>query len=212
MAEASRRESPLARVRLARQGAAPRAAAGVVVRERVFLGHLNLRGKPDDAHFTRAVSAVLGGDLPLQPNTVREAGDTTVFWLGPDEWLILTADGRGDELVRALRAALAGAHAGDTEVAGAHVAVTDVSGGQTVLSLSGPAVRDLLAKGCPLDLHPRAFGIGRCAQSHLAKAPLLLRLADGTPTFELIIRRSFSDYVWAWLDDAAAEFGLELAQ
>jgi len=211
MAEAVHRESPLARARLVRQGAAPRPGAGVTVRERAFLGHLNLRGRPGDPHFTHAVSTVLGIDLPLQPNTVHEAGDTTVLWLGPDEWLVLTADGHGDPLLQALRAAFGGARAGDTEATGLHAAVTDVGGGQTVLGLSGPAVRDLLAKGCPLDLHPRSFDVGRCAQSHLAKAPLLLRQVDRAPSFELIVRRSFSDYVWAWLDDAAAEFGLELA-
>lgn len=211
MAEALRRESPLARVRRARQGAPPCPQAGVIVRERAYLGHLNLRGNPDDARFTSAVSAALGCSLPLQANTVREAGDATVFWLGPDEWLILAAGERSDEQAHALRKAFTDGHAGSARATGMHAALTDVSGGQTVLHLSGLAARDLLAKGCPLDLHPRVFDVGQCAQSHLAKAPLLLRLVDRTPCFELIVRRSFADYVWAWLDAAAAEFGLELA-
>jgi sarcosine oxidase subunit gamma len=46
-----------------------------------------------------------------------------------------------------------------------------VSGGQTTLHLHGSHVRDVLAKGCPIDFHPRVFGIGQCAQSHLGKAP-----------------------------------------
>ena len=69
-------------------------------------------------------------------------------------------------------------------------------------------MRDLLAKGCPVDLHPSVFDVGQCAQSHLAKAPILLRQVDREPTFEIIVRRSFADYFWTWLEDAAAEYGL----
>ena len=69
-------------------------------------------------------------------------------------------------------------------------------------------MRELLAKGCPLDLHPRAFDVGQCAQSHLAKAPILIRQLDREPSFEIVVRRSFADYFWLWLEDAAAEYGL----
>jgi hypothetical protein len=51
-------------------------------------------------------------------------------------------------------------------LANCFAAVTEVSGGQTVILLRGDSVRDMLAKGCPLDLHARVFGIDRCAQSH----------------------------------------------
>ena len=38
-----------------------------------------------------------------------------------------------------------------------------------VLHLSGAPVREVLAQGCPLDLHPSVFGAGQCAQSHFFK-------------------------------------------
>lgn len=212
MGEQARRESPLARFDLARRASLPRGGAGVIARERAFLGHLNLRGDPSDAKFVAAVAAVLGVGLPVIANTVHEADAATVFWLGPDEWLVVTSGEGRAETERRLQAALGELHA----------AVTDVSGGQTALALRGPAVRDVLAKGCPLDLHPRAFGPGRCAQSHLAKAPVLLRMVDGrtasdagagsakASVFELVVRRSFAGHVWTWLEDAAVEHGLEV--
>ena len=92
-----------------------------------------------------------------------------------------------------------------------HVAITDVSGGQTALHLRGRHVRDVLAKGCPIDLHPRAFRIGQCAQSHLGKAPVLIAQVEEQPYFELIVRRSFADYLWTWLESAAEEYGFEAA-
>jgi sarcosine oxidase subunit gamma len=196
----SRRESPLARFDLPRRASAARGDARVVCAERAFLGHLNLRGDGEDARFVAAVAGVVGTAVPTRPNTVARGGDNVVCWLGPDEWLIVTRAEREDAIAQGLRAGLSGLFA----------AVTQIGGGQTVIALRGDAVRDLLAKGCPLDLHPRAFGVDRCAQSHLAKAPILVRQVDEAPSFEIIVRRSFADYLWTWLEDAASEYQLAI--
>ncbi|MEO8303242.1 MAG: sarcosine oxidase subunit gamma family protein [Betaproteobacteria bacterium] len=192
-------ESPLVRFDLAARSAQGRAGDGVTVRERALLGHFNLRGDSRDPRFAAGVTGVLGGAPPIAPNTVSEAQADTMFWLGPDEWLIVTTGERRATLERELRSALTGVRA----------AITDVSGGQTVVVVGGRHARDVLAKGCPLDLHPRAFGDGQCAQTHLAKAPILIRPVDHATSFEIVVRRSFADYFWVWLEDAAAEFGME---
>ena len=191
--------SPFARVDLAPTPADERGGAGVIVRGRALLGQLNLRGNAQDPGFAAAVRGAVGVDVPIAPNTVKEAPGNIVYWLGPDEWLVVTEGARTAVVERDLRAALAGLH----------FAVTDVSGGQAVVELRGRNVRDVLAKGCPLDLHPRVFGVGQCAQSHLAKGQILIRQLDREPAFEIIVRRSFADYLWLWLEDAAAEYGLE---
>ena len=90
-----------------------------------------------------------------------------------------------------------------------HVAVTDITGGQTVISVTGPAARDVLAKGCPLDLHPTVFKPTHCAQTLLAKANVVIRcIDDDSPSFELIVRRSFAEYAAGWLEDAGVEYGV----
>jgi sarcosine oxidase subunit gamma len=201
MPDAIRWESPLARFGAAARAKAGSADAGVVASERALLGHFNLRGDPADARFIESVHGALGVALPVRANTVAEAQGAAAFWLGPDEWLVVTPGDRAAALGSALRAAISGMRA----------AVAEVSGGQTVVVLRGASVRELLAKGCPLDLDPRVFRAGACAQSHLAKAPILIRpLADG-PAFEIVVRRSFADYFWTWLMDAAAEYGLDVA-
>jgi len=198
MSDRSTRESPLVRFDLEARAASNPARARIVCSERPFLGHINLRGDAGDPRFIASVASVIGTVVPISPNTVSRGHDQVVYWLGPDEWLIVTTDEREAAIARDLRDALANCFA----------AVTEVSGGQTVISLSGDAVRDMLAKGCPLDLHARVFGIDRCAQSHLAKAPILIRQIDAAPSFEIVVRRSFADYLWLWLEDAAAEYGL----
>ena len=85
--------------------------------------------------------------------------------------------------------------------------MTVLSGGQTVIGLRGAEAAQVLAKGCTLDLHPRALKGGDCAQTRLAKANVLLhRLPEGDG-FEITVRRSFADYLWRWLADAGATHG-----
>ncbi|MDE2869800.1 MAG: sarcosine oxidase subunit gamma [Chloroflexota bacterium] len=166
--------------------------------ERPFLTHLNLRLHPDDAEALAAVHQVIGVQLPLTPNTITAGGDVTAIWLGPDEWLLLAEHHQSDALVADLQDALASHFA----------SVVDISAGQTVIRLRGPSTLDVLARGCALDLHPTVFPPGACAQTLLARAQALLVAVDDTPTFDIVVRRSFAPYVAAWLEDSGRQFGL----
>lgn len=171
--------------------------AGVQLEERPHVPKLNLRGDAGEATFADAVAGVLGFGLPTTPNTTAGAGDAVALWLGPDEWLLVGDAGLGPRLAAAL--------------AGRHFAATDVTEGRTIIRLRGPRARDLLAKGCALDLHPAAFPAGAVAQSLLAQADIVLhRVADEgeAAVFDLYVARSVAPYLWNWLVDAAMEFGL----
>ena len=195
-----RQESPLVQFLNLGRTVARATDAGVEMRERAFMGHLNLRGDTADRAFLDATESVLGFGLPIEPNTVAEGGELAALWLGPNEWLVLTPPGQEKALAGALRGALGELFS----------SVVDVTGGQTVINLRGPRVRELLAKGCTLDLHPRAFGPGRCAQSLVAKANLTVRQLDGSPSFDLVVRRSFAEYLAIWLQDAGQEYGIDV--
>ena len=83
------RQSPLSAFFATAAGDAADGAA-VVISERPFLGHLNLRGDPGDGGFTSAAAGVLGFRLPTEPNTTVGEGGLLALWLGPDEWLVVT--------------------------------------------------------------------------------------------------------------------------
>jgi sarcosine oxidase, subunit gamma len=143
-----------------------------------------------------AAAEALGVALPAVA-TYAENGDTTAIWLGPDEWLVTTRSSTGEEFEARLREAIA-PHGG---------AAVDVSGQRTTLRLSGSHARDVLAKGCALDLHPKVFGVGSAAQTMLGQAGIvLLALDDGACDFRVLVRSSFARYVVAWLLDAMAEY------
>lgn len=178
-------------------GSVPHAAnPSVRVSVLTDLGHINLRGDAGDAAFTSDVKDVLGQSLPTAPNTFT-TGTHRVYWLGPDEWQIVTQRERVADLIGRL----------DRAFAKLHASANDISSGQTSVRLSGPHARDVLVKGCTLDVHPRIFGTGNCAQSGLAKAAVLIACVDeSSPVYDIFVRRSFADYLCRWLSRAAEEF------
>jgi sarcosine oxidase subunit gamma len=89
---------------------------------------------------------------------------------------------------------------------GAFCSVVDNSSGLTMIHVSGENAAALLATDCPLDLHPREFKHGQCAQTRLAKAGMTLSPLPDNSGFEVIIRRSFADYLLLWLQEAAIAF------
>ena len=189
-----RRSSPLSgwTDRFAAASATP---AQFAIRELPYLTQINLRGDVANAAFAGAARGVLGGDLPATSNTWAGASDCQAIWLGPDEWLLVAAQGRNESLVPALHAALGGVHQ----------AVTDVSASRTTLEITGPDARLVLSKGCTLDLHAQSFGPRKSAQTLLAKSQVILQGLDAPATFRLYVRNSFAHYLATWLTSAAAE-------
>jgi sarcosine oxidase, subunit gamma len=148
------------------------------VRELPFLAQVSVR--------TQAP----GSSLPTEPNTVAGDASHAALWLGPDEWLAIGPPGSEAALETDLRATGA--------------TVVEVSANRTTLELRGPRARKLLEFGCPIDLDPRVFGPGRCAQTLLARANVLIWFVadDPEPVYRLLVRPSFAAYVAAWLADA----------
>ena len=170
-------------------------AIGLFFGEMAHLGKLNLRGQND---LAKAVKVITGCAFPPKANRFQSAGDRHVIWLGPDEYLLLCEAGKEQELQDSL----------NSMIPSPHFAITDVSDSLCALSLRGPAVRVILAKGCGLDLHPKQFAAGQSAQSLLAlSAVTLMAVADDA--FILICRTSFASYVQRWLADAALEYGYQ---
>jgi sarcosine oxidase, subunit gamma len=158
--------SPLAE----RQGHLERLAA----RELVFLAQVDVRADPSTA-------ARLG--FPAEPNTVASGPDRDILWLGPDEWLVVGHAGTAEALVAEL----------ETTLGGMHHSVVDVSANRTGIELAGPSRHELLSSACPIDLHPRSWSDGSCAQTVFGGAQILLQEREGTT--RVFVRPSFAGYV-----------------
>ncbi|PWW12651.1 sarcosine oxidase subunit gamma [Mangrovibacter plantisponsor] len=193
---AVRAESPLYHAELGKLATQSPREGGVTLRELGLLGHLIVRGSQSNQSFMQGCAEVLGTALPVKPLTSTEEGDISVRWLSPDEWLVVMPMNQIFPVEEALRATIQG-----------HYSVVNVSGGQTILLLSGKNAIDVLKKSTVLDLHPSAFPVGKVAASVFAKSSAIIR-RTGEESWELVIRRSFADYIWLWVQDASHEYGL----
>lgn len=174
-------------LRLARR--APLLATSPAVQPLPEAARWILRGGPE---IRAAAETALGLAVPTAACRAAAEGESAALWLGPDEWLLISAEQRADETAAALRAALAGlAHS-----------LVDVSHRQLALEVYGPTAPALLASGCPLDLDPEAFPVGMCTRTMLAKAEIVL-WRTRAESFRIEVWRSFAPYVSALLAEAA---------
>lgn len=165
----------------------------VRLREVPFLTMVGVRAVHGSAAAGR-IEARLGAGLPTACGAVTTGDGGTLLWLSPDEFLVVSRL-QPAELTAALVEAL------DGEPGSA----TDLSANRTTLELEGPAARQVLEKGCPLDLHPRVFLPGTGYVTLLGSVPVILwKVAD--ELYRILPRASFADFLGRWLIDAMAEF------
>lgn len=138
-------------------------------------------------HVSGEKSVLLAGQqLPSQVGAISSI-PVRALCLGPGEWLIVQHE-----------------HAVVFDVPAQGLALVDLSDGVASLEVSGSAVREVLSKGCGLDLHPRSFPPGRCARTRLAQIPLVIECLEQS-RFELHVARSYRHYLHSWFTDAAAD-------
>jgi sarcosine oxidase subunit gamma len=173
--------------------------AGVVIAERTGLGLATVAARKGQAEALRlAVASAYGVHLPDDSRFVKGRAVSFVGY-GPGQWLALSETLGNETLARDLGERLHGL-----------ASISDQSGGRTVLRLSGPCARAVLAKGLPIDLHPRAFAPGSAATSIISLMGVQLWQVDDAPTYDLAIFRSVSESFWRWLTASAGEFGYEV--
>jgi sarcosine oxidase subunit gamma len=144
------------------------------------------------------LSKHFGLTITPAPNRAVAAGDLTVLWHGPGEWLIVrepAASQLADEL-----AALCGGAA----------AVVDLGHARSALRFEGDSARDVLAMGTSIDLRPAQFAPGVCALTAIGKIGALLH-AVASDTIDVYVARSFSQAFAEWLEHAGRNITVRIA-
>ena len=190
MVETMKRRSALASVYVAGRFGVDTDVPGTTFQERPNLTLVHV-----DCGDAVAESA-LGFTLPTA-GLSKADGNTRALWMGPGRWLIVATDTTYGALADKITSRLPDA------------AVNDVSSSRTVLRLSGPKVRDVLAAGCPIDLHPTKWTPGACATTIFGHFTVTLDCID-TESFDIYIARGFAMSFYEWLMEAAKEFGVEV--
>ena len=171
--------------------------AGLLIEERTdlsFAGVIAKRGKRDQ--LVSAVETAYGVALPKGPRRVTR-GSVTFAGTGPDQWIASAEGPEAQNFAVRVRGRI-----------GLFAAVSDQTDARLALRLSGPKVRDVLAKGVPLDLHPKVFKPGDVATTLVAYIGVQIDRID--ETFQLTAPRSMAGSFWSWLSASAAEFGYDV--
>jgi sarcosine oxidase subunit gamma len=168
--------------------------ARVAIRDLPPAARFSLRVGPADR---AAVAEAIGVALPEKIGARAVAGARSALCLGPDEWLVAADEGEAAGLAASFAAVAARLAASAVEV----------SDREITYRLEGPAVVDLLATGCPLDLARMPVGHGTRTVFDTVQVVLTREAED---RFHLTVWRSFAPHVRALLDIAARELAAGL--
>jgi heterotetrameric sarcosine oxidase gamma subunit len=146
-----------------------------------------------------AISKTLGIDCPLSPGICNANEHTQIAWNGPNSWMIIASDEESKRepggLLKSLQKAV-----------GNSGAVVDQSHGRCALRLSGTHARKVMAKNTAIDLHPLAFGPGKCALTSVAHMSALVIQVDDSPSYDLFVARSLARSFAHAIEHACHEF------
>jgi sarcosine oxidase subunit gamma len=151
---------------------------------------ITLRGDLGGAKMKKAVKAVTGQAVPTSGQFLGN-GDKGVAWMSPDELLVIVPYADVAGAIEALNKALAKTH----------FLTVDVSDARAVFTVSGNGARDVLARLCPVDLHPGSFGMGQARRTRLAQIAAAFWMHD--VGFDVVCFRSVGDYAEGVLTRAA---------
>jgi heterotetrameric sarcosine oxidase gamma subunit len=172
---------------------------GVVIQERAGLGLATVAARKGQAAALKdAIASGYGVELP-DGSRVAHGSSVSFIGYGPGQWLAVSETLGSEALARDLAQRLKGL-----------ASVSDQSGGRTVIRISGPRARNVLAKGLLIDLDPRAFPLGSAATSTISLMGVQLWQAGDTRSYDIALFRSVSQSFWRWLTASAAEFGYEV--
>ena len=166
------------------------------VRIRAVTGRTVLRLKSWAAGSAQTCQKIriAGLDLPQEVGAVG-AGELRALCTGPSDWL-LVAPG---SLSLPARGAI------EADCVRECLALVDLSSGLSVLEVSGPGTRQVLAKGCGLDFDLRSFAHPQCTRTRLAQLAVVIDAHEGGDAFDLCVARSHASWLKEWLTDSALE-------
>jgi heterotetrameric sarcosine oxidase gamma subunit len=154
---------------------------------------IELAALRERTQVVKALAARRGLAFPAT-GRVSIGRDTLVLCVRPDRWLLLSAPASHGAALASWRGACEGC-----------AAVVEHSSALTTFQLSGPAVPEVLARGCRLDLHPDVFAPGCAAATHMAQVSVLLAALPGG--WLLLTPATTARHFGEWLSATAGPFG-----
>ena len=132
-------------------------------------------------------------EFPNENLKVTTNNKTRILWNAPKTWLIISNKENIIDIIKG-------------KCSEENFAITDISHSRSVIQIKGAQAREVLKKGCPLNINE--FEINNCAGSVFHGITIVVDCINDNPdTFNLLTLRSFGESFYYHITDAALEFG-----
>ena len=158
---------------------------------------LIIRGKKRE--FISAVGKSLNILLPTESNTSTQSDKLTAVWLSPDEWMIYSNVPVDKNINTYETEELLNNNISKLNLG----AVTDVTDQFVMINLKGNKIYELFKAGSPFNFNDFQNKKGAVTQTILNKIDIIVHNLDKN-TVNLFVRRSFSEHLFSWMNDAAS--------
>ena len=132
-------------------------------------------------------------EFPNDNSKVTTNNKTRILWNAPKTWLIISNKENIIDIIKG-------------KCSEENFAITDISHSRAVIQIKGAQAREVLKKGCPLNINE--FKVNNCAGSVFHGITIVVDCVKDNPdTFNLLTLRSFGESFYYHITDAALEFG-----
>ena len=131
--------------------------------------------------------------FPETAMQVNSNKDTRILWSGPSNWLLISTK---KNILSSIQKIC------DDK----NFAVTDLSHSRAIIELKGNHLKEVLKKGCPINLNE--FKVNNCANSIFHGITITIDMISNDPeTFRIFALRSFGESLYHSITDACLEDG-----
>jgi len=158
---------------------------------------LIVRGKKRE--FISAVGKSLNILLPTESNTSTQSDKLTAVWLSPDEWMLYSNEPVDENTNKYETEELLNNNISKLNLG----AITDVTDQFVMINLKGNKIYELFQAGSPFNFNDFQNKKGAVTQTILNKIDIIVHNLDKNHV-NLFVRRSFSQHLFSWMNDAAS--------
>ncbi len=134
-----------------------------------------------------------GLGFPIENSKVESNKETRILWSAPRTWFVIS---KKENVINNIK----------EKCTDENFAITDISHSRAVIQIKGLQAKEILKKGCPLNINE--FKTNNCAGTVFHGISIVVDLIDNNPdTFNLLTLRSFGESFYHHITDAALESG-----
>ena len=151
-------------------------------------------------HYKKSTKQIVSLNLdnlkfPEATMQVNSNKDTRILWSGPSNWLLVSTK---KDVLNSIQKIC------DDK----NFAVTDLSHSRAIIELKGSNSKEVLKKGCPINLNE--FKVNNCANSVFHGITITIDMVSNDPeTFRIFALRSFGESLYHSITDACLEDGYQ---